>query len=278
MFMSDLLPIYANFQNQGYGFPFTPHTYPNPELPEAGKRFISTDMLSGDPWALYHGAVWKKKSTRHEFIRKVFLILVMQLFVVNSFTAMFTFTDPVRLFIIQNPVFYWFSLAMFFSVYILLEYCEKRRQFPVNLFLLLIFTLTMSFTAGTVSSYYKGNGMLVYLGIILLACAAITVFSFQTKVDLLSGTGLVCVLSILLLITGIITAIIVSIHLVELQIMLFAAILAIFYMLFLVYRTRTLLEGRTRRLKPNEYVFGALHLYANIALILLLLCIGFSSN
>uniref|UniRef100_A0A673GP82 Uncharacterized protein n=1 Tax=Sinocyclocheilus rhinocerous TaxID=307959 RepID=A0A673GP82_9TELE len=54
--------------------------------------------------------VWDSMSVRHAFIRKVYLILAVQLLITTSIIAVFTFVEPVRLFVVQNPAIYWASL------------------------------------------------------------------------------------------------------------------------------------------------------------------------
>ncbi|MCJ8732950.1 hypothetical protein PDJAM_G00217310 [Pangasius djambal] len=280
MFKSDLPPTYEESrhhhhqQQQHYGaqpqegsYPFTPYTYPAPMWHGAGvpppgtPPVIPTYMSSGtppsnpgSPEAYDLGALWENKSIRHAFIRKVYLILAAQLLVTASIVAVFTFVDPVRLFVIQYPVIYWVSLGVFFVTYLVLVCCEQaRRRFPQNLILLFIFTLAMSYMAGTISSYYETTAVFLAVGITALVCIVVTVFSFQTKVDFTSCTGLFCVLGIVVFITGIITAIVLS------------------FQYFLAYDTQLLLGNRAYSLSPEEYVFGALSLYTDIIQIFLFL-------
>ncbi|XP_060784881.1 protein lifeguard 3 [Neoarius graeffei] len=285
---------YYSAQPQGESYPFTPYTYPTPVWHGAGAPapgmapVIPTYMSSGtppsnpgDPEMYDFSALWENKSIRHAFIRKVYLILAAQLSVTTSIVAVFTFIDPVRLFVIQNPVIYWVSLGLFFVTYLVLVCCEKaRRRFPVNLVLLFIFTLAMSYMAGTISSYYETKAVFLAVGITALVCVVVTVFSFQTKVDFTSCTGLFCVLGIVVLITGIITAIVLSFQYIRWLHMLYAALGAIVYTLFLAYDTQLLLGNRAHSLSPEEYVFGALSLYTDIVQIFLFLLqiIGGSSS
>ncbi|XP_029697887.1 protein lifeguard 3-like isoform X2 [Takifugu rubripes] len=85
---------------------------------------------------------WESTSIRHGFIRKVYLILTAQLAVTISVVAVFTFVDPVRLFVIRYPGIYWASFVVYFIVYCILICCkEPRRRFPWNLVLLGVFLL-----------------------------------------------------------------------------------------------------------------------------------------
>ncbi|XP_034160115.2 protein lifeguard 3 [Pangasianodon hypophthalmus] len=301
MFKSDLPPTYEESrhhhhhqqqQQQHYSaqpqegsYPFTPYTYPAPMWHGAGvpppgtPPVIPTYTSSGTPPSNpgspedYNlGALWENKSIRHAFIRKVYLILAAQLLVTASIVAVFTFVDPVRLFVIQYPVIYWVSLGVFLVTYLVLVCCEQaRRRFPQNLVLLFIFTLAMSYMAGTISSYYETTAVFLAVGITALVCVVVTVFSFQTKVDFTSCTGLFCVLGIVVFITGIITAIVLSFQYIQWLHMLYAALGAIVYTLFLAYDTQLLLGNRAYSLSPEEYVFGALSLYTDIIQIFLFL-------
>ncbi|KAF7709085.1 protein lifeguard 3-like isoform X2 [Silurus meridionalis] len=283
MFKSELPPSYEESQPQGGSSPPPPHTYTTHEMPgaEAGAGvpppgtstvILPTYTSLGDIEGSDPSALWENKIIRHAFIRKVYLILALQLLVTTSIVAVFTFVDPVRLFIIRNPVVYWVSVVVFLVTYVVLVCSENmRRRFPVNLILLFIFTLAMSFMAGSISSYYETKAVFLAFGITMLVCVAVTVFSFQTKVDFTSRPGLFCVLCIVLLITGIITAIVLSLQYVRWLHMLYASIGAIVFTLFLAYDTQLLLGNRTYSLNPEDYVFGALSLYTDIIQIFLFL-------
>ncbi|XP_042074471.1 protein lifeguard 3 isoform X3 [Haplochromis burtoni] len=171
---------------------------------------------------------WESTSVRHAFIRKVYLILSAQLAVTFSVVAVFTFVDPVRIFVISYPGIYWASFVVYFVVYCILICCkEPRRRFPWNLVLLGVF------------------------------------------VDFTSCGGFLCIAAVLLMIIGIVTAIVLSFQYVPWLHMLYAAIGAIVYTLFLVYNTQLLIGNRELAISPEEYVYGALSLYVDIVHIFL---------
>uniref|UniRef100_A0A3P9IX34 Transmembrane BAX inhibitor motif containing 1b n=1 Tax=Oryzias latipes TaxID=8090 RepID=A0A3P9IX34_ORYLA len=224
---------------------------------------------TGDMEAFFRNQ-WESTSVRHAFIRKVYLILAVQLAFTFTVVAVFTFVDPVRLFVIRYPGIYWASLAVYFVVYcVLICLKEPRRRFPWNLLLLGIFTLALSYMAGTISSYYETKAVLIAMGITVVVCVAVTVFCFQTKVDLTSCSGLLCIAGVLLMIIGIVTAVVLSFQYVHWLHMLYAAIGAVVYTLFLVYNTQLLIGNRELAISPEEYVFGALSLYVDIVHIFL---------
>ncbi|RVE57738.1 hypothetical protein OJAV_G00202220 [Oryzias javanicus] len=239
----------------------------SPSIPTLSAALPATH--SGDMEEFFRNQ-WESTSVRHAFIRKVYLILAAQLSFTFTVVAVFTFVDPVRQFVIRYPGIYWASLAVYFVVYcILICLKEPRRRFPWNLLLLGIFTLALSYMAGTISSYYETKAVFIAMGITAVVCVAVTVFCFQTKVDLTSCSGLLCISGVLLMIVGIVTAVVLSFQYVPWLHMLYAAIGAVVYTLFLVYNTQLLIGNRELSISPEEYVFGALSLYVDIVHIFL---------
>uniref|UniRef100_A0A8C2WSW7 Protein lifeguard 2 n=1 Tax=Cyclopterus lumpus TaxID=8103 RepID=A0A8C2WSW7_CYCLU len=124
--------------------------------------------------------VWDDKNIRRTFIRKVYAILIVQLLVTVAIVALFSFCAPVRFFIQTHPSLYMTSYLVFFATYIALSCCgELRRQFPWNIILLVLFTLSMAFMMGFVSSFYNTKSVVLCLGITALVCLSVTIFSFQ---------------------------------------------------------------------------------------------------
>ncbi|XP_028847297.1 protein lifeguard 3 isoform X1 [Denticeps clupeoides] len=244
-----------------------------PIIPTYGPSGVPRSSPStGDAEGFASPGAWDSRAIRHAFIQKVYLILAAQLIVTVAIVAVFTFVDPVRSFVVQNPAVYWASFAIYFVTYIVLVCCEKpRRVFPWNLILLCVFTLAMSYMTGTISSYYDTKAVFLALLITAVVCVIVTVFCFQTKVDFTSCTGLFCVLAMVFLVIGIVTAIVLSFQYVPWLHMLYAAIGAIVYTLFLAYHTQLLMGNRAYALSPEEYIYGALALYVDIVQIFMFL-------
>ncbi|XP_075789129.1 protein lifeguard 3-like [Pelodiscus sinensis] len=246
----------------GYPHPAGP-VPPMPTIPmHLGDGYGSGD--SGEENGLRAGT-WDDKGVRHAFIRKVYTIISVQLLVTVGIIAVFTFVTPVRTFVQRNVAVYYASYAVFLVTYLVLACCQgPRRRFPWNIILLSIFTLAMAFMTGTIASMYSTNAVLITMVITAIVAIAVTVFCFQTKVDFTSCTGLFCVLGIVVMVTGIITAIVLSFKYIAWLHMLYAAIGAIVFTLFLAYNTQLVLGNRKNAISPEEYVYGAMEIYMNI--------------
>uniref|UniRef100_A0A3Q3IKF6 Transmembrane BAX inhibitor motif containing 1a n=1 Tax=Monopterus albus TaxID=43700 RepID=A0A3Q3IKF6_MONAL len=258
----------------GAGYPSPP---PMPVIPPT----IPSDVLSsGDEFAA-SGSGWDSLSIRHAFIRKVYLILGFQLLITTGVVAVFTFVQPVKDFVGRYPAVYWVSYAVYIITHLVLVCCKgPRRKFPWNVILLFIFTLALSYMTGTIFSYYDTKTVFLALVITAIVCIAVTVFCFQTKVDFTKCQGLFCVLGIVIFVTGIITAIVLSFKYIPWLHMLYAALGAIVFTLFLAYHTQLLIGNRKHSISPEEYVFAALSIYVDIIqiFIFLLQIIGASSK
>ncbi|XP_071771942.2 protein lifeguard 3-like [Centroberyx gerrardi] len=243
-----------------------------PGYPPAIIPTLSAGVLTSYPGDMeaFLGAQWHNTWIRHAFIRKVYLILAAQLSVTIAIVGTFTFVDPVRLFVINNPAIYWASFGVYVVVYcIVICFKETRRRYPWNLLLLSIFTLALSYMTGTIASYYDTKAVFLAIGITAVVCVAVTIFSFQTKVDFTSCGGLLCILSVSLMIVGIVTAVVLCFKYIPWVHMLYAAIGAIVYTLFLAYNTQLLIGNKELALSPEEYIYGALCLYTDIVQIFL---------
>ncbi|XP_055770552.1 protein lifeguard 2-like [Salvelinus fontinalis] len=100
---------------------------------------------------------------------------------------------------------------MFLATYIALNCCGEqiRRQFPWNLVLLALFTLSLACMMGFVSSFYNTKSVVLCLGITALVCMSVTIFSFQTKIDFTSYQGVLFVLTMVMLFCCIILSIVI---------------------------------------------------------------------
>ncbi|MBZ3879020.1 Rac GTPase-activating protein 1 [Sciurus carolinensis] len=173
---------------------------------------------------------WDDQKVRRVFIRKVYTILLIQLLVTLGVVALFTF---------------W-------------------RHFPWNLILLTIFTLSMAYLTGMLSSYYNTTSVLLCLGITALVCLSVTVFSFQTKFDFTSCQGVLFVLLMTLFFSGLILAILLPFQYVPWLHAVYAVLGAGVFTLFLAFDTQLLMGNRRHSLSPEEYIFGALNIYLDI--------------
>ncbi|KAM9321476.1 protein lifeguard 2 [Gastrophryne carolinensis] len=244
------------------------HNYPSWSPEDTGiSPGYGTGSYSGDTEMLT-SLSWEDANVRRSFIRKVYSILTLQLLVTVAVVALFTFCDPVKEYVQANPIWYWASYAVFFTTYLVLACCSgPRRRFPWNFILLCIFTLSMSYLTGMLSSFYNTKSVILCLGITALVCLSVTLFSFQTRVDFTTCSGVLFVLVMVLLFSGLFLVILIPFQYVPWLHAIYAALGAIVFTLFLAFDTQMLMGSRQYTLSPEEYIFGALNIYLDIVYI-----------
>ncbi|XP_044526681.1 protein lifeguard 3 isoform X2 [Gracilinanus agilis] len=261
---------YPAYPQPGFGHP-AGYPQPMPPIHPMPMNFGKGEVYGGDEPAMsdsFGTGEWEDKKVRHRFIQKVYTIISIQLLITVAIIAVFTFAEPVKTFVRKNVAVYYASYAVFLATYLTLVCCQgPRRRFPWNLILLTIFTFAMSFMTGCIASMYNSRAVILAMIITAVVSIAVTIFCFQTKVDFTSCAGLFCVLGIVLTVTGIITAIVLSFKYVPWLHMLYAALGAIAFTLFLAYDTQLVLGNRKHTISPEEYITGALQIYTDIVYI-----------
>ncbi|KAF0035045.1 hypothetical protein F2P81_012803 [Scophthalmus maximus] len=182
---------------------------------------------------------WDDKTIRRTFIRKVYAILMVQLLVTVAIVGLFTFCAPVRFFIQTHPGLYMASYIMFFFTYIALSCCGDL-------------------------SFYNTKSVLLCLGITALVCLSVTIFSFQSKIDVTSYQGVLFSLCMVMLLCAITISIVVPFGYVPWLHALYAVTGAVLFTLFLAFDTQMLLGNKRYSISPEEYIFATLSLYLDV--------------
>ncbi|XP_030853273.1 protein lifeguard 1 isoform X1 [Strongylocentrotus purpuratus] len=219
---------------------------------------------------------FNNKSIRAAFIKKVYFILFIQLLATFGIICVFVYVEPVNSYVRTNSWLYWCSYALFLAMYIVLACCPTvRRKYPGNVVALAVFTLCLSYMAGTISSYYgdnAGQSVLVCMGICAGVTLGVSLFAIQTRFDFTSCGGFLFVFSLSLFLFGFIAIFTRS----SILYTVYAWLAALLFTLFLAYDTQLLIGGRRYELSPEEYIFGAMNLYVDIVYLFLIIlaCFG----
>uniref|UniRef100_A0A8C4WZC0 Glutamate receptor, ionotropic, N-methyl D-aspartate-associated protein 1a (glutamate binding) n=1 Tax=Eptatretus burgeri TaxID=7764 RepID=A0A8C4WZC0_EPTBU len=219
----------------------------------------------------------ENKDVRRAFIRKVYAVLFCQLLVTFLFVALLRFSKDVQTYVHRTPGLYYASYGVFLVCLIALSCCGNlRRRHPWNLILLGLLTVSMSYMVGMVATYYEADAVVMAVGITTVVCLTVMVFSMQTKYDFTSCHGVLLVCVVVLFIFGILCIIIRN----RIMNIVYGALGALLFTVFLAVDTQLLLGKHELALSPEEYVFAALNLYTDIINIFLyiLMIIGNTRN
>ncbi|XP_066481934.1 protein lifeguard 1 [Tiliqua scincoides] len=247
-------------------YPQGPYGQPHPAGPVDQDSPLHSNYHEDGPPSYYDNqdfptTTWDDKNVRQAFIRKVFLVLTLQLSVTLAFVAVFTFVKDVKDFVQSNVWMYYVSYAVFFVSLIVLSCCgEFRRKHPWNLIALSILTLSLSYMVGMIAGYYRTEAVIMAVGITAAVCFTVVLFSLQTKYDFTSCRGVLLVCLMVLLIFSIL-CIFIRNRILEI---VYASLGALLFTCFLAVDTQMILGNKQLALSPEEYVFAALNLYTDI--------------
>lgn len=207
---------------------------------------------------------------RRGFIRKVYLILMLQLLATVGIICAFLYWPALRTWTWHN---YWFTYVMMVAVLILaisMSCCDSlRRRVPLNFFALALFTTAEGLMLGAVAAYFDAEPVLWAVGATALVSLALSLFAFQTKFDFTMCNGSLWVLLWTLVSFSLLCAIFRSHY----AYIAYACLGTLVFSLYLVFDTQLILGGKHRKyqVSPEEYVFAALNLYLDIVTLFLLI-------
>ncbi|XP_058833533.1 protein lifeguard 1-like [Topomyia yanbarensis] len=227
---------------------------------EADKKF--TAQLDPESQVEIRGMAFSEESIRKAFIRKVYLILTVQLAITMAFISLFVYSEPTKLWTINNP---WIAVTSFitmFAVLIVMACCgEMRRKTPHNFIFLGLFTIAQGLMLGIFTIRYDAQEVLTAVGITCAICFGLTLFSLQTKWDFTMMGGFLFVGLLVVFMFGIIVAFFPG----SVASSVYSACGALLFSLYLIYDTQIMMGGNHKySISPEEYIFAALNLYLDI--------------
>lgn len=208
-------------------------------------------------------------STRRRFIKKVYLILTVQLLITSGLVSACVLSDAFYEYVEANPFLILVALAALFITMLMLACCSNlRRKAPMNFLCLGIFTLAESFLLGVVACRYDSKAILMAVAMTAVIAIVLSLYAMQTKFDftLMGGFLLIC------LIVGLVFGIVLVFFYSHIMMTIYCSLGVILYSLFLIYDTQLMVGGNhAYSISPDEYIFAALNLYIDVIQIFLCL-------
>lgn len=219
---------------------------------------------------------------RNTFVRKVFAIVFMQLLVTVAVACVCMYVPGARLFIRRNPGMYYAAWGIAFGVVMVISCVEKaRRQFPLNVILLGVFTLAEAFLVGMITSFHDVDAVLLAFLVTCAAVAGLTIFAMNTKVDATKWGSMLGVLTIVLLVL-VLAGLFFPFRQGQNKILYLAisGLAALLFSAYLIYDIQAIMGGRRAAYSPDDYVAAAMSIYLDIVqlFIAILSIIGLSNN
>jgi len=247
----------------------------DPEMGTSSRGGSKVEILPPEGF----GSSFTNQKIRANFIKKVYMIVLSQLAITTTFVAVFSQSEAVKNFSMERLsegstmskglVMYIAGYVIFFVTYMAIVCCPSvRRKHPLNLVVLGMFTISLSFMVGVISVFHNSNWIWIAMAITAGIVLALTLFAFQTKYDF-TGIGfylwgvLWCVI-----IFGIMAIYFWQTHRPILH-SVYCGLIALVFSMYLVYDTQRLMGGKKYSLSPEEHVYAAVEIYIDVVQIFL---------
>ncbi|KAM7404738.1 hypothetical protein PAMP_012058 [Pampus punctatissimus] len=141
-----------------------------------------------------------------------------------------------------------------------------RRIFIRKVYTILMIQLliTLAIVSLFTFCFYNTKSVVMCLGITVAVCLFVTVFSFQTKIDVTSYQGVLFVFCMVMFISGLVLVIVLPLHYVPWLDATYATLGAILFTMFLVFDTQLLMGNKRHTINPEEHVYATLNIYLDI--------------
>jgi FtsH-binding integral membrane protein len=200
------------------------------------------------------------RQIRMAFVRKIYILLTLQLAVTAGISAVFYSVDSVRQWVQHNT--WMLILTTVLSIVFLLALMYFRRRHPLNLSLLAMFTLCMAYTVGLATSFYSVIVVVEAFAITTGVFLALTAYTVWSKRDF-SGWGpflyatlwVVVLASFVHLLITVVFGVYSSV-----TDTVIAGVSALLFSAYIIYDTFMILN----RLSPEDYIVGIVDLYLDI--------------
>lgn len=206
-------------------------------------------------------------SDRLGFIRKVYLILTAQLAFTAGFVALAMTNDTVKEWI-------WWNLWMYGPVVFTLLFteivliCNRRlaRKVPINYIFLFLFTFAEAYLVAMICITYSVRDVIFATTVTAGMVIGLTVYAFKTKADFTVLGGLLWIISFSLFFMAWFW---IFWPVSTLMYQFFCVLVICLFGIYLIYDTQLVVGKGRYKLQIDDYILGAMVLYADIITIFL---------
>lgn len=195
------------------------------------------------------------------FIRKVYGILTVQLFITALYTLIVMCSNSLQSFMITHTGILFFMFIILIIIPIVIICCRGiMRQVPQNYIILLIFTLAESYCIGFICSFYNPKIVFMAAFMTFVMVLSLTLYAINTNTDITMSGGILFILSS--------TAFLFFFFLIFTQnkiiYIIITLICVIIFSFYILYDTQLIIGNRTYMIEVDDYILGAFMIYTDI--------------
>ncbi|ORY83101.1 inhibitor of apoptosis-promoting Bax1-domain-containing protein, partial [Protomyces lactucae-debilis] len=194
-------------------------------------------------------------SIRMAFIRKVYLILLTQILTTTAVGATMYTQPSIKAWVQSNQ---WMMIVAVIGSFVsLFTLFAVRHKYPANFYALAGFTLVEAYTIGVATSFYDARVVLQALFLTAGLFIALTLFTFQTKIDFVSWGGFLYMALWALILVGLVGMF--SPHGKTFE-LVYASLGTLLFCGYTIYDTQLLLKHHS----VDEYIVASVSLYLDV--------------
>lgn len=195
------------------------------------------------------------------FIRKVYLILSVQLIVTAIFVAISCFNDKYIRFVYENKWLIFVCLAVnLICMYTLIYVRKVARAVPWNYLLLFLFTITEAYMVSAITTQYDPTTVFIAAVLTAAVVIALTIYACTTKTDFTVCGGLLFAACMVLFVGSIIGIFYKN----KIYQIILAAVAVLIFSIYLVYDTQLIMGNKENKFSIDDYIVAAMMLYIDI--------------
>ncbi|CAM0876850.1 unnamed protein product [Alopecurus aequalis] len=219
------------------------------------------DLEAGEGTALLYPGMEESPDLRWALIKKIYVILSIQLAMTAVFAGFVVKVPAVsEFFVSSNAGFGWFIALAILPIIVLFPLYFFRQKHPVNLILLAVFTVSISFSVGMTCAFTSGKVILeaaILTAVVVISLTAYTFWAAKRGQDFeFLGPFLFAALMVLVVFSFIQF----FFPLGKLGTMIYGCIGALIFAGYIIYDT----DNVIKRYSYDEYIWAAVSLYLDI--------------
>lgn len=195
------------------------------------------------------------------FIRKVYGILSIQLFITTLFCLLAMTSLSLKLFMLNHKGVMLFMLTLVIILPILIVcFPGIMRQVPQNYIILLAFIVGESYFVGYICAYTKPEVVFMAAAMTFVMVLSLTFYAIKTNTDITMQGGLFFILSAALFLFVIFSFFIRN----SFFMVIIALLCVILFSFYIIYDTQIIMGNRQEMIQVDDYILGAFMLYTDI--------------
>ena len=268
---------------------------PQPPKPPAANFDVEAQQAAS------YAAQFAEKTIRAAFVRKVFILVFLQLSFTVGIGAIFLFVVPVNEYIAGQQicttnfqgvescyrttpagqwVFYTSWALTLVTLIALMCSTTLRRRHPWNLVAMSVFTLVMSVQVGCIVAWWSLSVVLEAVAVTGAAVIGLTLAAIFIPWDLTKRGNILAMAGMVVFFIILMTFIVGFWYQNKWWYLAISAVVAVLFSVYLVYDIQMVLGNKQYKCSPDEYVFAATQIYLDVIILFLniLNIIGIASS